>query len=315
MHESEILIIGGGPAGASCAKELKRAGRDVLILDKADFPRSKLCAGWLSPGVFRMLKTKPQNYPGGLLKFRKLYFHFGKKQFGIPTKQFSIRRYEFDQWLVEESGTPVQKHNVRQIRKEQNSYIVDDLYTAQYIIGASGTSDPVYRTLFRPQKKRSPEAQIVAMEQEFIYDFPDDRCHLWFYDNGLAGYSWYVPKANGYINIGIGAKVSDLKNKGQTIQDHWQLFVKKLNDSDLISNYNFNPRGYQYYLRSRTQTTQTGHAYLIGDALGLATIDMGEGIAPAIASGLRAAQAILKNKPYKISGIHRLSFPGVLFPF
>ena len=45
MRFAETLIVGGGPAGSTCAWELKKHGRDVLVLDKACFPRLKLCAG------------------------------------------------------------------------------------------------------------------------------------------------------------------------------------------------------------------------------------------------------------------------------
>ena len=47
----DVLIVGGGPAGSSCARQLRRAGLDVLILDKSEFPRDKVCAGWITPQV------------------------------------------------------------------------------------------------------------------------------------------------------------------------------------------------------------------------------------------------------------------------
>ena len=47
----DALIVGGGPAGSSCARQLRRAGLDVLIMDKQEFPRDKVCAGWITPAV------------------------------------------------------------------------------------------------------------------------------------------------------------------------------------------------------------------------------------------------------------------------
>ncbi len=47
----DVLIVGGGPAGATCARQLTRAGLDVLVMDKQHFPRDKVCAGWITPAV------------------------------------------------------------------------------------------------------------------------------------------------------------------------------------------------------------------------------------------------------------------------
>lgn len=55
MHEAEVLVVGGGPAGSSTAFALARAGVDVLVLDRARFPRPKPCAEYLSPEASRIL--------------------------------------------------------------------------------------------------------------------------------------------------------------------------------------------------------------------------------------------------------------------
>ena len=51
----------------------------------------------------------------------------------------------------------------------------------------------------------------VVLEEEFPYDWSDGTCRLWFFDHGLPGYSWYVPKAGGHLNVGIGAMAGELK--------------------------------------------------------------------------------------------------------
>jgi flavin-dependent dehydrogenase len=48
---ADVIIVGGGPAGSSCAWSLKRQGVDCLVLDKEPFPRGKPCAGWITPEV------------------------------------------------------------------------------------------------------------------------------------------------------------------------------------------------------------------------------------------------------------------------
>ena len=55
MHSAEAIVVGGGPAGSAAAARLRAAGVDVLVLDKEEFPRQKLCAGWITPEVVRDL--------------------------------------------------------------------------------------------------------------------------------------------------------------------------------------------------------------------------------------------------------------------
>jgi len=308
MHDAEVIIVGGGPAGSTCAWSLKRQGMDCLILDKETFPRTKLCAGWITPDVVKDLELDIDSYPHRFLSFNKLLFHFPWIGLRPPTLQHSIRRYEFDAWLLERSGATVEKHDVRAIREDGDGYIIDDKYRCRYLVGAGGTRCPVYRNLFRTANPRARKKQVVTLEQEFPYDYRDDRCHLWFFDKGLPGYSWYVPKADGYINIGIGGFVTRLKQQGDDIKSHWDQLTRKLASKKLVTGYRFQPKGYSYYVRGAVDTCRIGNAFIAGDAAGLATKDMAEGIGPAVKSGLMAAHSIMTGAAYDLNEIDTRSF-------
>jgi flavin-dependent dehydrogenase len=58
----DALIVGGGPSGSTCARILHNAGWNVLVIDLARFPRDKVCAGWVTPGVFDLLDLPPAEY-------------------------------------------------------------------------------------------------------------------------------------------------------------------------------------------------------------------------------------------------------------
>jgi len=315
MTESEVIVVGGGPAGSACAWRLKQRGRNALILDKEEFPRLKLCAGWITPKVLKNLKLDPEEYPHSLLTFRRLIFHYYGKKLPIRTRQYSIRRHEFDLWLLERSKADFRQHQVSQIAESNGFYVIDDEYRCKYLVGAGGTYCPVYRTLFKERSSRSQSLLITSMEEEFVYKYHDENCYLWFFDSRLPGYSWYVPKGNGYVNVGIGGNFSALRDKKETIKDHWDLFIKKLDEKGLIRGHPFRPRGYHYYLREKNKVGQVGNAFIVGDAAGLATKDMGEGIGPAIESGLMAANAISNGTPYDPNSIGRYSFKNILFPW
>jgi geranylgeranyl reductase family protein len=308
MRSADVIIVGGGPAGSSCARHLKQQGIDCLILDKESFPRHKLCAGWITPEVVDDLELDTATYPHRFLTFKKLLFHFPFMGIRPLTVQHSIRRYEFDAWLLERSGVPVETHTVRTVIKEGDEYIIDQKYRCRYLIGAGGTRCPVYRELFREVNPRQKRKQVVTLEQEFPYDYRDDRCHLWFLEKGLPGYSWYVPKADGYINVGIGGFAARLKQQNDDIKSHWNRLAQKLERKKLVQGHNYEPKGYSYYVRGKVEVCRIDNAFITGDAAGLATKDMAEGIGPAIKSGLMAADAIVNGSSYDLGSIGRKSF-------
>lgn len=314
MVGSEVIIIGGGPAGSSCAWMLRQHGMQVIILEKESLPKSKPCAGWITPSVLRDLRIRPNEYPFGILTMRRLRVHLFGKRFSLPTRQYSIRRAEFDSWLLQRTGVPVFTHRACKIRREGYSYIIDDAYRCHYLVGAAGTFCPVYAALFRDKRPRPDTALIVTLEHELSFNGENGKCHLWFFDRGLPGYAWYVPKKGGYLNVGIGAKFMKLKHNNQSIRDYWNLFIEKLRSFSAYMSQDLNPRGYAYYIRQDTGPVQRDNAYLIGDAAGLATIDMGEGIGPAVRSGILAARSIITRAPYSPASIGRFSLRDILMP-
>jgi menaquinone-9 beta-reductase len=312
MIETNVLIVGGGPAGSACAWQLSRHDIPCLVLDRADFPRVKPCAGWITPEVFNALELSPDEYPLSLTRFTSFEIALRGLKFRLPTRQFAIRRIEFDAWLLERSGVRVKQHQVRQVIKVDGGYRVDDQFSAKFIVGAGGTHCPVRRALFVHDMPAQQDRLIVTKEEEFTYPFTDNRCHLWFFEDGLPGYAWYIPKAGGYLNVGIGGSAAKLHAKGQTLNEHWSRLVEKLDRERLVTGYPFQPLGYSYYLHRKNPTLHQENAFLVGDACGLATRDMGEGIGPAIHSGLLAADAIIHSRPYQVRTIPRYSFPSLL---
>lgn len=307
MIKTEVLIVGGGPAGSACAWTLRRHNVDCLVLDRETFPRVKLCAGWIPPEVIRDLEIDVATYPHTLTTFKALYIAVRGVKFRLPTRQHAIRRVEFDHWLLQRSGAPVLTHHVRQIEQADGGYVVDGEFSSQYLIGAGGTHCPVYRTFFRDAHPRAADALIVTQEQEFDYPVTDPNCRLWFLENGLPGYAWYVPKGSGCANVGIGGKAEVLKANGDTIMRHWDTFVAKLERLGLVRDVAYNPKGHSYYLRQNTHNVRAGNTFIVGDAVGLSTLDMGEGIGPAVQSGLLAAKAIVHGTDYALDGIRTTS--------
>ncbi len=310
--ESDVIIIGGGPGGSSCAWRLKeKYGIESIVLEKSDMPRLKLCAGWITEDVKQQLEIDPETYPHRFVTFNKIhgeYFGSGKsRKMEIDTTQYSISRTEFDAWLLNRSGARVIKHTVANIKPDGEGFLIDDKYRCKYLIGAGGTFCPVFRILFKDRNPRSKEFQIGALEQEFEYDYKDEECRLWFGENGLVGYSWYVPKGDGVINVGIGGWSEYISEGEVSLRDHWDLFTHKLAAEGLVTNFKYKPKGHTYYLRERAKVVRIDNAFIIGDSAGLATRDLAEGIGPAMESGLRAADTIATGKEYNLKGMTKYS--------
>jgi menaquinone-9 beta-reductase len=313
MRKTDVIIVGGGPAGSSCARALRRRHIDCLILDKAAFPRTKLCAGWITPEVVADLEMDVGAYPHRFLTFDVTRVHLLGMPLAMRSPQHSIRRFEFDNWLLQRSGAEVVTHQVKQIERRAGRYVIDDRFECDAVVGAGGTACPVYRSLFRTLNPRARGLQVAALEQELPYSWTDRDCHLWFFEKALPGYSWYVPKQNGYLNLGVGAMSQRLQQQGASIHKHWDQLVAKLRRRRLIDdNLALEPQGYSYYLRDDVQTIRHDQAFLVGDAAGLATRDLAEGIGPAVRSGILAANAIAEGVEYRLDSVSRYSLTARL---
>lgn len=112
MRSCEVLIIGAGPAGSTCARVLSESGLSVLLLDRDQFPRDKACAGWITPAVLQTLGIDPELYRKERLlqeirEFRTCVMYGSEltSNYG-ETVSYAIRRSEFDHFLLLQSSAP-----------------------------------------------------------------------------------------------------------------------------------------------------------------------------------------------------------------
>jgi flavin-dependent dehydrogenase len=104
-----------------------------------------------------------------------------------------------------------------------------------------------------------------------------------------------------------------LKRRDDDIKNHWSRFTAMLERKGLIKDHAYRPGGYSYYLRAGVEIGQVDNAFVVGDAAGLATRDLCEGIGPAVKSGLLAADVIAGKAPvYALTEVAKYSGSGLM---
>lgn len=300
----DAVIVGGGPAGSTCASGLVRSGVHTLLLDRVIFPRVKLCAGWLSANIWNILGISPGEYTRGLWEWNNVHIHFRGKKYLIRSHGYFVRRYEFDDFLLQRSNVQTAEHNVSQVGKDSDGYwVIDNKFRSKYLIGAGGTHCPVARSLF----PKPDNLQCGTQEREFegnsgeiaaCRSGEDGEPEIILHDD-MRGYSWNVPKGQ-WLNIGTGTKVArevvPAWNKARAFfEGNGTPGTIPVSSRPMLDK--MKGHGYIAFHSNRLKDCQANTAFLIGDALGLAQPMTGEGILPAVLSGKLCGTAIAEGAP------------------
>ena len=300
MESTDVLIVGGGPAGSTLAWRLRDAGLHVSILDKREFPRDKVCAGWVTPAVMDTLQIDLDDYRQGrtlqpISGFR--VSQLGQKQvethYQDEPVSYGIRRREFDEYLLRRSGAELMLGQAfKSMERDGDSWLINGEIRASLVIGAGGHFCPVAR---RIGAKLGSSEQVVAA-QEIEFEMSEEQkagCHAepevpeLFFTPDLKGYGWIFRKGD-YLNVGLG------REENHRLSEHVQAFCDFLRESgrlDFDITDKFKGHAYLLYPHALRQVVDEG-VLLIGDAAGLAYPQSGEGIRPAIESALLAAPVI-----------------------
>ena len=297
MDSCDALIVGGGPAGSSCAWKLRQHGMQVTVLDKAPFPRDKVCAGWITPAVVQALQLDTEVYAKDrvlqpIRAFRTGLIHGGAVETRYQDAvSFGIRRCEFDDFLLRRSGARLRLgETLKSLTKRGGRWLVNGAISAPLIIGAGGHFCPIAR--FLGAKLGASEPAVAAKEIEFEMDAQQSaECRVradtpeLYFCRDLKGYGWCFRKGD-YLNIGLGRE----GRLSEQLQDFCD-FLRQGGRIPANIPDKFHGHAYLLYGHSVRKLLDDG-VLLVGDAAGLAYPESGEGIRPAIESGLIAAAVV-----------------------
>jgi len=322
MFNYEVIIVGAGPAGCSSALQLLNlaphlAGR-VLLLDKAVFPRAKLCAGCLSPAADRTLSQLGLvgGPPGIPIHKAILILPTGRLTFEQLNLARVVSREQFDYFLLQSArqrGVTVQDGEaVEHVLPTRDEVIVRtsrDEYRTKILIAADGANSTVRSRLglnragrvMAAMELHAPLADISAPNLEENMALAD----MSLMNRGVPGYGWVFPAvAGGSLPRSVGILAVPFGRGGGTpLRD---AFASWLATIGLDINA-FEVKAYPS-LRYDPQAACSRHrVLLVGDAAGIDPL-FGEGISSALAQGIIAAQAAfeaLRDHDFSFSNYER----------
>lgn len=287
-----------------------------MVLDRAGFPRHKLCAGWITPQVIAELALPLDDYRAcrtlqpitgfrtGLIGGQPVETDYG------TIVSHAIRRCEFDEYLLRRTGARLELGwAVNAVERSVDggwrvvAAQVDGIggcttleVSTPMLVGAGGHFCPVAR-MVGPARTHA-EPVVAAQEVEFEMGVTQEEACVvsgqmpeLYLSRDLAGYGWLVRKGR-FLNVGFGRLGT------AHLKTHVAAFIESLDRIGRLPPGT--PRkwgGHPYLLYDTTPRPFAGNGVLlVGDAAGLAYSQSGEGIRPAIESGLIAADTILEAR-------------------
>ncbi|VVB66277.1 Digeranylgeranylglycerophospholipid reductase [Candidatus Gugararchaeum adminiculabundum] len=314
----DVIIVGAGPSGSSCAAMLGKKGRKVLLLEKAKYPRDKTCGDAISGKSMRAVKTlglqaqleaSPQADVWGV-KFSSPNGAIVEIPFPNKDKTrapgFCCRREIFDNMLFQEA-----KKNARQTIEEfqVSEVIIEDGFAvgvkgtdlrskrqmefrAKLIIGADGANGVVPRALGVDTLPEGDKCMALRAYYKGVKGL-GKNIELHFIDEILPGYFWIFPLDNGLANVGVGMIGSDIRKKKVDLRkamlnaiERNEMFKQRFAGAQIVGEI----KGWVLPFGSHHRKNYGNGFMLVGDAASLVDPFTGEGIGNATTSGIMAAK-------------------------
>ncbi len=322
MKESyDIIIIGAGPAGCSCAHKLSGKGLKIAIIDKDTFPRDKICGDAISPDVvnqfyrideelgehFKQFPTKKAS--DGIRFFAPnhnfLDINFTKSKH-TKSAAYVVKRISFDNFFFNQINNLPDidvylNHKVQKIEMSEETVRVETdkkIFQGKVIVGADGANSIVRKRLINNKIERDHYSAGLRQYYDNVTGFHENNhIELHFYKDILPGYFWIFPLPNNQANIGIGMLSSEMNKRkinlkeklADIIQNHPNVKHRFKNAKPLES-----VKGFGLPMGSIKKPCSGDRFLLLGDAASLIDPFSGEGIGNAMRSGRIAAEHLEK---------------------
>lgn len=333
--DADVIIVGGGPAGSATAFYCAQAGLSVILLDKASFPRDKICGDGLTPrAVAEMARMGVEiKEEDGWIRNKGLRVIGGGHRLEIPWPEVSAypsygmarARTSLDQILLEHARAAgadvreqtsvsgpiidpvtgwVQGVTARPVTAAGRRDGEEFTLRAPLVVDAGGVSARLAIAAGREKDNNRPMG--VAVRTYFKskrHDDPWMESHLELWDgkpnesNLLPGYGWIFPLGDGTINVGLGSVSATAQATKIDYRGVFETWMKNApGDWDFSEENMLGPvRGAALPMAFNRKPLYARGLMLVGDAGGMVSPFNGEGIAYGIQAGRVAAEAIARG--------------------
>jgi menaquinone-9 beta-reductase len=324
----DVVVVGAGPAGASCGYWLADAGWDVVVVEKKEFPREKTCGDGLTPRAVRQLADMGiEDALSGSHRYHGLRaFGFGQSMEmswpehpNFPDYGYTITRHDLDGLVAaraaevganlwqgtevmalvkDETAAPGVLPVLSGVTVKEKSSGSSRTVKARYVVVADGSNSRVGRMLGTSRHRELPMG--MALRGYYRSDRHDDpfiESHLDIRDaegNVVPGYGWIFPMGDGRVNVGVGLLSTEQRWKGINTTHLMDTFVAYAPESWGLSPDTClgPPTGGKLPMGLSVAPRAGGNVLVAGDAAGVINPFNGEGISYGYETGRLAAAAV-----------------------
>ncbi|HEY4331897.1 MAG TPA: geranylgeranyl reductase family protein [Ilumatobacteraceae bacterium] len=312
-RDADVLIVGGGPAGSAAARVLAAAGRSVIVIDKAEFPRDKCCGDGLTTLALRELETlafDPRAVPSWTHVDAAWLRSPSGREVCVPLAgrgQFAAvtPRIELDNALVDHAraagATVLDGHAFAGfVEGHHPDSVVTDVagigpVRSRYVVAADGMWSPVRKALGMGEEGYLGEWHGFRQYATNVTGPARERLYVWFDADLLPGYAWSFPLVGGRANVGFGL-LRDGTRKVQDMKAIWPELLRRDHVREALGEgavMEGRHTAWPIPARIDRATLSAGRVLFVGDAATATDALTGEGIGQALLTGRLAAEAIL----------------------
>jgi len=315
----QVAIVGAGPAGAAAAISCKNRNLNVVLIDKAEFPRDKVCGDGIPLKTFNLLKKLGFNEEelfkdGYKINTLKVYSPthkivvFGNVKADASTKSGCIPRKDFDDQLFKKAAAVANEvltgHKVLKIEdhEKQKRIVLKDLKNnlqkellVDAVIAADGANSTIAR--LAGMLKQEEAHHFDGLRWYYEGKKFDPAVHLYYDRRTLPGYVWVFPVAENKANVGIMINKKHKKISGKTIRDIFlEVIEKNPNLKHLLDGARpvGELKGAPLPLGTLPGSRIKNGLILIGDAAAFINPVTGGGIYFSVLSAMKAAEVLEK---------------------
>lgn len=330
----DVIVVGAGPGGSAAAYFAARAGLEVLLIDKEDFPRSKVCSGGLSPkslsvlgemGILEeikhsdrpMIRTLKLGSPSGVILEGDIPVTPISQGFG-----YVVPRVQLDDMVRRQAisaGAVFKRGRVTQLLRSEGSVsgvLMDNQeIKANLIIIANGAIR--LASLRDTELRVYDDGAFFATQAHCNMKLSDSTMEIYFERSLLPGYFWIFPQGDGQMTVGAG--VWGNPGGAQALQECYEAGVRYVNDvcHNLLPPSNtLKFENWIIPAERNIRPVIAPNVLLVGDAGGFANPFTGEGIYYALETGRLAGEVaadnLKKNNPWSIAEDYEAQLFGVL---